>query len=256
MLNLWTDPQTWLALATLTALELVLGIDNVIFVAILVDRLPATQQAWARRLGLSMALLMRLGLLAALSWLVGLVEPLVRLAGHDFSGRDLILLGGGLFLLWKSTTEIHDALEGTPASHVQRPTAGLAAVVAQVMVVDLVFSLDSIVTAIGMANDLPVMMAAVVLSVMLMMAFSGGVARFVAAHASIRMLALSFLVVVGVMLMAEGCGQHVPKGMVYFAMAYALAVELLNIRVRRRAAATALPQATLRDGSRPPPPGA
>jgi predicted tellurium resistance membrane protein TerC len=212
MIELLSDPQVWIAFATLTALELVLGIDNVIFISILVDKLGEQRRDLARRIGLFLAMFMRIGLLFLLSWIVGLTEPLVSLFREEFSGRDLILIGGGLFLLWKSTREIH-----------------------QLTIIDLVFSLDSIITAVGMVDQVEVMIAAVVVSVLLMMAFAGGIGRVVSAHPTIKMLALAFLFVIGVVLIADGFDHHVPKGYVYFAMAFSIAVEMLNIRMRRRA---------------------
>jgi predicted tellurium resistance membrane protein TerC len=237
MIELLSDPQAWIAFATLTALELVLGIDNIIFISILVDRLPPEQREFARRLGLFMAMFMRIGLLLVLSWIIGLVAPIFTMFGHEISGRDLILILGGLFLIWKSTSEIHQSLEGTQdhTSHGVRST--FSAVIIQIMLVDLVFSLDSIITAVGMVDDVRVMIAAVVASVVLMMLFAGPIGRFVSDHPSIKMLALAFLVVVGVVLVAEGFDHHVPKGYVYFAMAFSVAVEMLNIRMRKRAAA-------------------
>jgi predicted tellurium resistance membrane protein TerC len=226
-----------MAFATLTALELVLGIDNIIFISILVDRLPPEKRALARRLGLFMAMFMRIGLLLVLAWIVGLVEPLFTILGEAISGRDLILIGGGVFLIWKSTAEIHHALEGGGETAASRGTATFGAVIAQIMLVDLVFSLDSIITAVGMVDDVRVMIAAVIASVALMMAFAGPIGRFVSDHPTVKMLALAFLVVVGVVLVAEGFDHKVPKGYVYFAMAFSLGVELLNIRARRKAAA-------------------
>ncbi|MCE4554465.1 TerC family protein [Pelomonas cellulosilytica] len=237
MLDLLTNPQTWIALATLTALELVLGIDNIIFISILVDKLPKARQELARRLGLFMAMFMRIGLLLMLAWIVGMVEPLFTVFGKDISGRDLILIGGGLFLIWKSTGEIHGSLEGedeTQEGSGSKAKAALAAVILQIMVVDLVFSLDSIITAVGMVDDVRIMIAAVVCSVGLMMLFAGPIGRFVSEHPTIKMLALSFLVVVGVVLVAEGFGHHVPKGYIYFAMAFSLVVEMMNIKMRRK----------------------
>jgi predicted tellurium resistance membrane protein TerC len=236
MLELLTDPQAWIAFATLTALELVLGIDNIIFIAILVDRLPKEQHEFARRLGLFMAMFMRIGLLIVLSWVVGLVAPLFTVFGQAISGRDLILILGGLFLIWKSTAEIHQALEGEEGHAAGAAKATFAAVIVQIMVVDLVFSLDSIITAVGMVDEVAVMIAAVISSVALMMLFAGAIGRFVSDHPTIKMLALSFLVVVGVVLVAEGFDHHVPKGYVYFAMAFSVAVEMLNIRMRKRSA--------------------
>jgi predicted tellurium resistance membrane protein TerC len=235
MAELLTDPQTWIALATLTALELVLGIDNVVFITILVDKLPHAQRDMARRIGLGMAMFMRIGLLLVLSWIVGLVAPLFTVLGQEISGRDLILIVGGLFLIWKSTSEIHQSLEGEEGHASSTVKATFAAVILQIMLIDIVFSLDSIITAVGMVNRIEVMVAAVVLSVALMMAFAGPIGHFVSDHPTIKMLALSFLVVIGVVLIAEGFDHHVPKGYVYFAMAFSVCVEMLNIRVRKRA---------------------
>lgn len=237
MLELLTDPNAWIAFATLTALELVLGIDNIIFISILVDKLPEKQRERARRLGLGMAMFMRIGLLLVLAWIIGLTAPLFSVLGQDISGRDLILIGGGLFLLWKSTSEIHQTLEGEEGHSSSAVKATFTAVILQIMVIDLVFSLDSIITAVGMVENIAVMIAAVAASVGLMMLFAGAIGRFVSNHPSIKMLALSFLVAVGVVLIAEGFGHHVPKGYIYFAMAFSLTVEMLNIRMRRRRAA-------------------
>jgi len=235
MMELLTDPQAWIALATLTALELVLGIDNVIFISILVDKLPAAQRERARRIGLFMAMFMRIGLLMVLSWIIGLVAPLFTVLGQAISGRDLILIAGGLFLIYKSTGEIHQSLEGEEGHASNAVKATFTAVILQIMVVDIVFSLDSIITAVGMVDRLEVMIAAVVLSVGLMMLFASTIGRFVSDHPTIKMLALSFLVVVGVTLIAEGFDHHVPKGYIYFAMAFSIGVEMLNIRMRKRA---------------------
>ncbi len=235
MLELLTDPQAWIAFATLTALELVLGIDNVIFISILVDRLPPERREFARRLGLFMAMFMRIGLLLVLAWIVGLTAPMFTVLGEEISGRDLILIAGGLFLIWKSTGEIHSAFEGEHDPTASAVRATFAAVIVQIMLVDLVFSLDSIITAVGMVDDLPVMIAAVIASVGLMMVAAGSIGRFVSDHPTVKMLALTFLVVIGVVLIAEGFDHHVPKGYVYFAMAFSVIVEMLNIRVRKRA---------------------
>ena len=236
MMELLSNPQTWIAFVTLTLLELVLGIDNIIFISILVDKLPKEKREFARRLGLFMAMFMRIGLLLVLAWIVGLVTPLFSVFGMEISGRDLILILGGLFLIWKSTTEIHQSMEGEE-HHASSPAkATFASVILQIMVIDLVFSLDSIITAVGMVDDVRVMIAAVVASVGLMMVFAGPIGRFVSEHPTIKMLALSFLVVVGVVLVAEGFAYHVPKGFVYFAMAFSLSVEMLNIRMRKRSA--------------------
>ena len=236
MIELLSNPQTWIAFVTLTLLELVLGIDNIIFISILVDRLPEARRETARRLGLFMAMFMRIGLLLVLAWIIGLVTPLFSAFGKDISGRDLILILGGLFLVWKSTTEIHHSIEGVEEQHASASRASFSAVILQIMLVDLVFSLDSIITAVGMVDDVRVMIAAVIASVGMMMVFAGPIGRFVSAHPTIKMLALSFLVVVGVVLVSEGFGTHVPKGYVYFAMAFSLCVEMLNIRMRKRSA--------------------
>jgi predicted tellurium resistance membrane protein TerC len=236
VIELLADPQAWIAFLTLTALELVLGIDNVIFISILVDKLPGARRNLARRLGLFLAMFMRIGLLFVLSWIIGLTAPLFALAGNEISGRDLILIAGGVFLLWKSTQEIHQLLEGEAGktSAAVRPT--FTAVIVQIMVIDIVFSLDSIITAVGIVDELAVMVAAVIASVVLMMAFSGAIARVVSSHPTIKMLALAFLFVIGVVLIADGFDHHVPKGYVYFAMIFSIVVELLNLRLRKRAA--------------------
>ena len=234
-MELLMSPEAWIAFATLTALELVLGIDNIIFISILVDKLPKERREFARRLGLFMAMFMRIGLLLVLAWIVGLVKPLFTVLGQEISGRDLILILGGLFLVWKSTTEIHGSLEGEEGQAAAAVKATFAAVIFQIMVIDLVFSLDSIITAVGMVDDVRIMITAVIASVALMMVFATPIGRFVSDHPTIKMLALSFLVVVGVVLIAEGFDSHVPKGYVYFAMAFSLGVEMLNIRMRKRA---------------------
>jgi predicted tellurium resistance membrane protein TerC len=235
MIELLTDPQVWIAFLTLTALELVLGIDNVIFITILVDKLPKERRDLARRIGLFLAMFMRIGLLFLLSWIVGLTEPLFSLFRQEISGRDLILIGGGLFLLWKSTKEIHQLLEGEKGEASTAVRATFSAVILQVTIIDIVFSLDSIITAVGMVDQVEVMIAAVIVSVLLMMAFAGGIGRVVSTHPTIKMLALAFLFVIGVVLIADGFDHHVPKGFVYFAMAFSVAVEMLNIRMRKRA---------------------
>jgi predicted tellurium resistance membrane protein TerC len=237
MIELISNPQAWIAFATLTALELVLGIDNIIFISILVDKLPKERRELARKIGLFMAMFMRIGLLLVLAWIVGLVAPLFTVLGQEISGRDLILILGGLFLIWKSTSEIHQSMEGHEESHGSKAVkATFTAVILQIMLVDLVFSLDSIITAVGMVDDVRIMIAAVIGSVALMMVFAGPIGRFVSDHPTIKMLALSFLVVVGVVLVAEGFDSHVPKGYVYFGMAFSLCVEMLNIRMRKKSA--------------------
>jgi predicted tellurium resistance membrane protein TerC len=237
MLELLTSPQAWIALATLTALELVLGIDNIIFISILVDKLPRAQREVARRLGLFLAMFMRIGLLMTLSWLAGMTAPLVSVLDWSFSGRDLVLIIGGLFLLWKSVGEIHQTFEGAENAAREPKRLGFAMAIAQIIAIDLVFSLDSIITAVGMVDQLPVMIAAVIVSVGLMMCFARPIGHFVSDHPTIKMLALSFLVVVAVVLMADGFGHHVPKGYIYSAMAFSVVVEMLNIRLRRRTGA-------------------
>jgi predicted tellurium resistance membrane protein TerC len=234
-MELLTDPQAWIAFATLTALELVLGIDNIIFISILVDKLPPEKREFARRIGLFMAMFMRIGLLLLLSVIVGLVAPLFTVFGQEISGRDLILILGGLFLIWKSTGEIHQSLEGEEEHGGTAAGKTMMGIILQIMVIDLVFSLDSIITAVGMVDEVAIMIAAVIASVGLMMTFASGIGRFVSNHPSIKMLALTFLVVVGVVLMAEGMGHHIPKGYIYFAMAFSVIVEMLNIRFRKRA---------------------
>ena len=234
ILALFADPQLWIAFFTLTLLELVRGIDNIIFISILVDRLPVETREKARKIGLFLAMFMRIGLLLTLSWLVGLTEPLVSIFDQRISGRDLILISGGLFLLWKSTHEIHQLLEGEEGEASSAVQATFSAIIIQIIVIDIVFSLDSIITAVGMVDNVAVMIAAVVVSVGLMMVFAAGIGRFVSDHPTIKMLALSFLMVVGMALVAEGFGHKVPKGYIYFAMAFSVAVEMLNIRMRKK----------------------
>ena len=234
MIELLTSPEAWIAFATLTVLELVLGIDNVIFISILVDKLPPERRDAARRLGLFLAMFMRIGLLVALSWLAGLTAPLFAVFGHEISGRDLILIAGGVFLLWKSTMEIHQLMEGEEGQVSGKVKATFSAVIMQIIVIDLVFSLDSIITAVGMVREVAVMVAAVVVSVALMMVFAAAIGRFVSSHPTIKTLALSFLFVIGVALIGEGFDKAVPKGYIYFAMAFSVAVEMLNLRMRRK----------------------
>ena len=228
------DPNVWAAFLTLTALELVLGIDNVIFISILVGKLPPEKRELARRVGLFGAMFMRIGLLMMLAWLVGLTEPIITIMNQSLSGRDLVLLLGGLFLLWKSVGEIHETMEGSHDSSGHPVTHKFSVVILQIMLIDIVFSLDSIITAIGMVEQISVMIAAVVVSVGLMMLFAKAIGEFVSAHPTIKMLALAFLVVIGVVLIAESLGHHVPKGYIYSAMAFSVAVEMLNLRMRKR----------------------
>jgi predicted tellurium resistance membrane protein TerC len=234
MIELLTSPEAWIAFATLTALELVLGIDNIIFISILVDKLPPERREVARRIGLFLAMFMRIGLLLVLSWLVGLTAPLFTVLTQDISGRDIILILGGLFLLWKSTMEIHQLMEGIEGETSSAVKATFGAIIFQIIIIDLVFSLDSIITAVGMVNEIPIMVSAVIVSVALMMVFAGAIGRFVSAHPTIKMLALSFLFVVGVALIAEGFDKTVPKGYIYFAMAFSVLVEMLNLRMRKK----------------------
>jgi predicted tellurium resistance membrane protein TerC len=224
-----------LALATLSAMEIVLGIDNVVFIAILVGRLPEARRELARRLGLILALGIRILLLFAITWMMGLTAPLVTVLGHGVSGRDLILLGGGLFLIFKATWEIYDKVEAGP--HERTPGAVRAAfawVIFQILLLDIVFSLDSVITAVGMANDLGIMVTAMVIAMLIMLVSAGAVSRFIDSHPSLKILALAFLLLIGVMLVAEGMGSHIEKGYIYFAMAFSLLVELVNMRYQRK----------------------
>lgn len=234
MLEQLLTPEALIAFLTLASLEIVLGIDNIVFISILVARLPAEQRAGAMRLGLGLAMVSRIALLFAISWIVKLEQPLINLVGTSFSGRDLILLGGGLFLIYKSTSEIHHKLEGEhEATHSSGgKAASLKGILLQIMVVDLVFSLDSVITAVGMTDIVPVMIAAVVASVLVMMLFANTVSGFVQKHPTIKVLALSFLLLIGVLLVAEGFHAHLERGYVYFAMGFSLAVELINMRIR------------------------
>lgn len=230
-----TDPTAWVALATLTALEIVLGVDNIIFISILVARLPERQRDRARTIGLILAAGTRIALLLSITWVMSLTEPLFSVLGKALSGRDLILLGGGLFLLWKSVHEIHGALEGDDEPAVPaRAAATFLGVVGQIAVIDIVFSLDSVITAVGLVDEVVIMVIAILCAVGLMIVAAGPIGRFVDARPTIKMLALSFLVLVGAALVAEGWGFHIPKGYIYFSMAFAFGVEMLNLRVRKR----------------------
>jgi predicted tellurium resistance membrane protein TerC len=235
-----TDPQIWISLVTLTALEIVLGIDNIIFISILSGKLPVEQQARARQTGLMLALITRVALLCSLAWMVKLTAPLFDVFGFELSGRDLILLGGGLFLIVKSTREIHEKLEGAEEGADPKGRAKFGAIIVQILLLDLVFSLDSVITAIGMANNLAVMIAAVVIALLVMLRYAGAISDFVHHHPTLKMLALSFLLLIGVTLVAEGTHQHVNKGYIYFAMAFSFGVELLNLRLRKKARPVAL----------------
>jgi predicted tellurium resistance membrane protein TerC len=234
MLELLSDPQIWLAFLTLTALELVLGIDNIIFISILVDKLPPHQREAARKIGLFGAMFMRIGLLMILAWIVGLKATLFTVFGQPFSGRDIVLLLGGLFLIWKSVGEIHESMEGAHETQKNIVHASFTSIIVQIMLIDIVFSLDSIITAVGMVDQVAVMVAAVVTSVGLMMVFAGPIGQFVSTHPTIKMLALSFLVAIGVVLIAESFGTHVPKGYIYSSMLFSVIVEMLNLRMRKR----------------------
>ncbi len=235
MLELLVDPNAWLAFATLAGLEIVLGIDNLIFISILAGKLPADRQDRARKVGIAAALVSRLGLLFGLAWIMKLTAPLFAVADNEFSGKDLVLLFGGLFLIYKATIEIHDKLEGSDnAPTAMTQATSFSAVIFQIMVIDVVFSLDSIITAVGMVAELTIMVAAIVTAVVFMFAFAGAVNEFVNQHPTIKMLALAFLLVIGVALIADGFDLHIPKGYIYSAMAFSIMVETLNIRLRRR----------------------
>ncbi len=233
-----TEPQIWISLITLTVLEIVLGIDNIIFISILAGKLPPEQQKKARTIGLMLALVTRVLLLLTISWLASLTSPIhpkFVFDGHAFSWRDIVLLSGGLFLLWKSVHEIHGNLEGDEHEKSTRVAATLGAVIAQIVVIDIVFSLDSVITAVGMTNNVPVMIAAVILAMLVMLMAAGAIGDFVNRHPTIKMLALSFLILVGVVLIADGFGKHVEKGYIYFAMAFSFGVEMLNLRAKGKA---------------------
>ena len=232
-----SDPQAWIALFTLTALEIVLGVDNIIFITILVSRLPEAQRQRARVLGLGFAMFTRIALLLSLAWMMTLTAPLfsVPILGKEIAGRDLILIGGGLFLLWKSVHEIHNSLEGEVDEHATAAVrASFAAVIIQIAIIDIVFSLDSVITAVGMVDQVPIMVLAIVIAVVVMMFAAKPIGEFVDRHPTVKMLALSFLVLVGMALVAEGWDYHIPRGYIYFAMAFSVGVEMLNIRVRAR----------------------
>jgi predicted tellurium resistance membrane protein TerC len=230
-----TSSESWAALITLTVLEIVLGIDNIVFISILAGKLPSAKQARGRVIGLALAMITRILLLLSLTWIMRLTRPLFNVFGQDFSGRDLILLVGGLFLIWKSVHEIHERVEGASSGPrtVKRAAAGMGGILIQIALLDIVFSLDSVITAVGMANQVSIMIAAIVLAVGFMMFTSGPVSGFVDKHPTVKLLALSFLLLIGVTLIAEGLGQHIPKGYVYFAMAFSVFVEMLNLRARK-----------------------
>jgi len=231
-----TSPEAWIALGTLTALEIVLGIDNIIFISILVGRLPENQRAYARRMGLGLAMIARLALLFSISWVMGLTEPWVTVFTYEISGRDVILIGGGLFLIAKATHEIHNSLEGVEERGTNVVASGLGMVLLQIALLDIVFSLDSVITAVGLVDEVSLMAIAIILAVMVMLVAAKTIGDFVDGHPTIKILALSFLILVGVTLMVEGFGVHVPKGYIYFAMAFSVTVEILNLRMRKRQA--------------------
>ncbi|HLT95555.1 MAG TPA: TerC family protein [Acidimicrobiia bacterium] len=228
-----TNPDIWISLVTLTVLEIVLGIDNIIFISILADKLPESQRARARTVGLGLAMVMRILLLLAISWVIGLTEPLFEVVGNEFSGRDIILILGGLFLLGKATFEIHEKLEGEESHEMEVAVASFTSVIVQVLLLDMVFSLDSVITAVGMADEIGVMIAAVVIAIGVMLLSAGAIAGFVNRHPTVKILALSFLLLIGMSLVAEGWDLHIPKGYIYFAMGFSVFVEVINLRVRK-----------------------
>jgi predicted tellurium resistance membrane protein TerC len=228
-----TEPQAWIGLLTLVALEVVLGIDNVVFISILSGKLPPSQQVRARQVGIGLAVISRILLLLSISWVIGLTKPLFTVFGHDFSGRDLILIMGGLFLLGKATHEIHAKLEGSHEGTIERTPSSFTSVIIQIVLLDVVFSLDSVITAVGLSNEIVVMVIAVIVAAVVMLVFAGAISGFVNRHPTLKMLALSFLLLIGFTLVADGLGQHIPKGYVYVAMGFSLFVEFLNLRVRR-----------------------
>jgi predicted tellurium resistance membrane protein TerC len=230
-----SSAEGWIALATLTVLEIVLGIDNIIFISILAGKLPLADRGRARRVGLSLAMIIRILLLLSITWVMSLTTPLFALLGNDVSGRDIILIVGGLFLLGKSTLEIHEKLEGVEGHSSARVAASFAAVIVQILLLDIVFSLDSVITAVGMADDVAVMILAVMIAVGVMLVSAGTISEFVERHPTVKILALSFLLLIGVSLIAEGFDQHIPKGYIYFAMAFSVFVEMINLRVRAKA---------------------
>jgi predicted tellurium resistance membrane protein TerC len=234
LIHLASQPTVWAALATLVVMEVVLGVDNLIFISILTNKLPADQQTRARRIGIGLALILRLGLLGTVAFIVHLTEPVFAVFGQDFSWRDLILIGGGLFLLWKATKEIHHSVDPEPEAEASGGTIGFGAAIGQILLLDLVFSIDSIITAVGMTEHVPVMMVAVVIAVVVMLVAAEPLSAFIARNPTVVMLALGFLIMIGMTLIAEGFGAHVPKGYVYTAMAFSAGVEGLNMLARRR----------------------
>jgi predicted tellurium resistance membrane protein TerC len=255
-MELFSDPQAWIALVTLLALEIVLGVDNIVFISILAGKLPADQQKRARTMGLSLALFTRILLLLSISWIIRLTAPLFAVSGHEVSGRDLILICGGLFLIAKSTHEMHQRLEGEEGESSRRVPASFAGVIAQILVLDIVFSLDSVITAVGMVDRIEIMIAAVILAMGVMLLSAGAIAGFVERHPTVKMLALSFLLLIGTTLIAEGIDQHIPKGYIYFAMAFSLFVETLNLRAKKAAKPVHLHEPYVNESSPPRPPSA
>jgi len=237
VLELLTDPSSWLSFLTLTAIEIVLGIDNVLFLSILVGRLPPERQRAARTMGLSLAMLTRIALLLSISWLISLTEPLVTLGGRAMSGRDLILFAGGVFLLWKSVSEIHSTVEHEEEGPSARGGSSVLMVILQIALIDIVFSFDSVFTAVGLAQQIEVMVAAIVASVLVMMFVAGSISAFIERHPTLKVLALAFLILIGVALIADALGLHIPRGYLYFSMAFSVAVEMVNMRGRRRRSA-------------------
>lgn len=236
LIDLFSDPNAWIALATLTVMEIVLGIDNIVFISVIIEKLPANQAARGRQIGLFLALIFRVLLLLVLSWLIGLSEPIMELFGETFSWRDIILVAGGLFLIYKGTSEIHEEFEGeTEEQEAERKQgAGFAYVIVQIVIIDMVFSLDSIITAIGMVEQVEIMIAAVVIAIGIMYVASGPIADFIKRHPTTKMLALAFLILIGISLLADGTGFHIPRGHIYFAMAFATLVEIFNVLARKK----------------------
>ena len=246
-MEIFAHSETWVALLTLTFLEIVLGVDNIIFISIVTDKLPKEQQPKGRLIGLSLALIMRVALLFGITWIIGFKEPLFSVFDHSFSGRDLILLAGGLFLLAKSTSEIHHKLEGESDDQDVKKASGFWSVIFQIIILDIVFSFDSILTAIGLTEHIVIMIIAVILSMGVMLAFSGKISAFINKHPTLQMLALSFLILIGFMLILDSVGQHVPKGYIYFAVAFSMVVEMLNMRLRKKTKPVELKQHIVKD---------
>ncbi len=245
----FSSAEAWVGLLTLLSLELVLGVDNVVFISILADKLPPNQQARARQVGIGLAVVTRILLLLSISWVIGLTRPLFTVFGHEFAGRDLILIGGGLFLLAKATHEIHAKLEGAEEGTIERTAASFSSVIVQIVLLDMVFSLDSVITAVGMVEEIAVMVIAVVVAAAVMLTFAGAISGFVHRHPSLKILGLSFLMLIGLTLLADGFGQHISKGYVYAAMGFSLLVEVLNLRTRQRSQPLSLRESVIGRGS-------